>query len=227
MNKKTKIFKIISVILGIVVSALLIGALIPLIFSYKDSQSLSLYIEGFGMWGAFVLLAIQVMQIIVAVIPGELTEFVSGTLYGTVFGTIICIAGVTIGEFLVFTLVKWLGEKFTGSIVSQREFKRLKFLNDEKKLEYTVFLLFFIPGTPKDVLTYLVPLTKMPLKRFLILSCVARIPSIVSSVYAGATFAKGNLLHMIIAYLIIGAISILGLFIHHKVFNKGEKNGRK
>ena len=178
------------------------------------------------MWGAFVLLAVQIFQIVIALIPGEFTEFVSGTLYGTLFGSLICIIGVFLGELIVFLLVKWLGSRFAWKMAEGKEFKKLKFLNDEKKLEYTIFLLFFIPGTPKDVLTYFAPLTKINISRFLLLSTVARIPSIVSSAYAGSTFAEGNFSRTLIVYIIIGAVSILGLFIHRIIINKGERNGR-
>ena len=225
MKKKTSILKILSIIAGILISILLIVALLPLFASYKDTKTLSAYVESFGIWGAFVLLAIQIIQIVIAIIPGELTEFVSGTLYGAIFGSLISVSGVVIGQFLVFILVKWLGAKFAWKMVSGKEFKKLKFLNDEKKLDLTIFLLFFIPGTPKDVLTYFVPMTKIKLDRFLLLSSVARLPSIISSAYAGATFAEGDFSKTLIAYLAIGSISILGLFIHHKILNKGEKNG--
>ncbi len=226
MKKSTSKLKILSGFALIIVCALLVVVLYPFFSSYNDSEKLSLYIESFGIWGAFVLLIVQIFQIVVALIPGEFTEFVSGTLYGTLFGSLICLAGVFIGEFLVFILVKWLGTRFAWKMVSGKEFKKLKFLNDERKLEYTIFLLFFIPGTPKDVLTYFAPMTKIKLKEFLLLSCVARIPSIVSSAYAGSTFADGNFLQTLVVYIIIGAVSISGLFIHRRIINKGEKNGR-
>lgn len=226
MKKKISKLKILSWVVLIIICTLLVMVLIPFLSSYNDTKKLSLYIESFGMWGAFVLLIIQVIQIVIAIIPGEITEFVSGTLYGTFFGSLICLTGVFLGQLLVFVLVKWLGVKFAWKMVSGKEFKKLKFLNDEKKLKYTIFLLFFIPGTPKDVLTYFVPMTKIKLEQFLLLSCVARIPTIVSSAYAGATFAEGNFLQTLFVYIVIGAISIAGLLIHHKLFNKGEKNGR-
>ena len=226
MKKSTSKLKILSGIAFVIMCILLAVVLFPFFSAYNDSEKLSLYIESFGVWGAFVLLAVQIVQIVIAIIPGEFTEFVSGTLYGTLFGSLICLAGVLIGEFLIFVLVKWLGTRFAWKMVSGNEFKKLKFLNDEKKLEYTIFLLFFIPGTPKDALTYFAPMTKIKLKQFLLLSCTARIPTIVSSAYAGSTFADGNFLQTFIVYIIIGAVSITGLYIHNRIFNKGEKNGR-
>ena len=226
MKQKMSKMKILSWAVFVIVCALFVLAILPLLASYNDPDKLLEYIGRFGMWGAFVLLIVQIVQIIIAIIPGELTEFVSGTLYGTFFGMLICLIGVFIGQLLIFLLVKWLGEKFSWEFVSKREFKKLKFLNDEKKLELTIFLLYFIPGTPKDALTYFVPMTKITLKQFLLLSCVARIPSILSSAYAGATFAEGDFIKTLLIYLVIGVISVSGLLVHRKFFNKGEKNGR-
>ena len=225
MKKKVSKLKALTFIVVILVCVALTLALIPVFASYNDSEKLVSYIEGFGIWGAFVLVGIQIFQIILALIPGELVEFVSGVIYGTLWGTVICLVGVALGELLVYMLVKWLGMRFLNKIISPREFKKLTFLNDEKKLEYVVFLLFFIPGTPKDVLTYFMPLTKIDVRRFLAISTIARIPSVLSSAYAGATFAEGDLMQTVIIYAVIGAISILGIFIHNRFIKKGEKNG--
>lgn len=227
MKKKVSKLKIALVIIVVLICAALTVALIPIFASYNDSERLLTYIESFGAWGAFVLLAIQIFQIIVALIPGELVEFVAGALYKTVLGTVICILGVAIGEFLVFKFVKFLKRRHPERIKIPQKFEKLKFLNDEKKLEYIIFLLFFVPGTPKDVLAYFVPLTKIDIKRFLFLSCIARIPAVMSSAYAGATFATGDLMQTITIYAVIGLVSLVGIFVHNRFMNKGEKHGRK
>ena len=149
MKQKINKIKILSWAIFIIVCALFVLVLFPFLSSYNNSEMLSNYIESFGTWGAFVLLLIQIVQIVIAIIP----------------------------------------------------------------------------GTPKDALTYFVPMTKMTLKQFLLLSGIARIPSIISSVYAGATFAEGNFIKTALIYIIIGLVSVTGIFIHHKLFNKGEKNG--
>ncbi len=227
MKKKVSKLKTAAIILVLLVCLALTITLIPIFASYNDSGRLVSYIESFGVWGAFVLLGIQIFQIVFALIPGELVEFTAGALYKTFLGTVICLAGVVIGEILVFMLVKWFGKRFADKMVSPKEFKKLTFLNDEKKLEYFIFVLFFVPGTPKDVLTYFMPMTKIDVRRFLVISCIARIPAILSSTYAGATFAEGDIVQTAVIYAIIGAASLLGLFINNRFIKKGEKNGRK
>ena len=128
MKHRLSKMKILSWAVFVIVCALFVMAIFPLLSYYKDPDRLSEYISGFGVWGALVLLFVQILQIIIAIIPGELTEFVSGTLYGTFFGTLICLIGVFFGELLIYAVVKWAGEKFSWKFVSGKEFKKLKFL---------------------------------------------------------------------------------------------------
>lgn len=224
MKEKVNFLKISSILMSIAVCITLIWMLAPVFASYSNSERLLTYIESFGVWGALVLLLIQIFQIIVAFIPGELVEFTAGVLYKTTLGTVICLIGIVIGEFLIFKFVEVLSCHHPERVKVPEKLKNAKFLNNEKKLEYVIFLLFFIPGTPKDMLTYFVPLTKISVRKFLVLSCIARIPSVVSSTYAGATFADGNFLSTLIVYLVIGTVSLIGLYVHNRIIEKGEKN---
>ncbi len=213
-------FKIISLIVFFVAMALLTGLAIPLIQTYKDPAQFQAMIEGFGMWGIVIMLFIQVAQIIVALIPGEVVEFVAGTLYGWFGGWLFCTIGIAIGQTIIFQLVRILGKGFVEEVAGSEKLKKFKFLQDEKKLKRLIFLLFFIPGTPKDLITYIVPLTKIKLREFIILTLIARIPSVISSTYAGAVFADRKFEVLILVYLIVGILSLLGLLIYRKWENR-------
>ena len=88
-------------------------------------------------------------------------------------------------------------------------------LTDARKLDTLIFLMFLIPGTPKDTLNYLCPLTSISPVRFLVLSTFARIPSVISSTFAGANFAEGNLLASVIVLGITSAVGLLGIRYEH------------
>jgi uncharacterized membrane protein YdjX (TVP38/TMEM64 family) len=110
------------------------------------------------------------------------------------------------------------GGSFADSMGVRLE--KYRFVNNEKKLRAITFLLYFIPGTPKDLLSYVIPLTKMKLKDFLIISTIARIPSVLSSTFAGAAFGKGDIIKMIIIYAAIIVVSVTGILLHNKFFSK-------
>ena len=100
---------------------------------------------------------------------------------------LILLALILLGGLLVFLFVRRFGVKAVEVFFPREKIESLRFLHNEKRLALWVFILFFIPGTPKDIMTYIVPLTPMKLSTFLLLSTVARLPSVVTSTTLGPT----------------------------------------
>ncbi len=217
MNKKT-LRLILSVIYIISLVAITFIAL-PFFKSIKNPEEFKAYIDSFGVWGILVVLFIQIAQIVVALIPGEFVEFICGALYGWLGGLLLCLLGIAIGQAIIFFSVKFLGKDFIEIVAGSKAMEKLKFLQDEKKLKAIIFILFFVPGTPKDLITYLVPLTKIKLKDFLLISLFARIPSVISSTYAGSLFIDSNFKMLLITYGAIAVFSLIG-FIIYKAYEK-------
>lgn len=219
--KRKRIIAIVSlaVVLGImgIVSYFVVYRFFSSDMTAADFES---FIEGYGWWGRFVALGIQYLQVFIAFIPGEFVEVGLGLAFGAVEGTIICLAGVALGSASVFLLVKKWGVKAVELFVDTNKINSLKFINSEKKLNYTVFILFLIPGTPKDLLTYVVPLTRMKMSEFMIISMIARIPSVVSSTIGGNLFGQGKYWQGIILLLVTGLFSLAGLKIYDIILRK-------
>ncbi|MBO5852374.1 MAG: TVP38/TMEM64 family protein [Clostridia bacterium] len=192
-----------------------------------DAQSFENFIKGYGWYGRFVALGIQVLQVFVAIIPGEFVEVGLGLAFGFVEGTILCLLGVGLASWIIFLLVKKWGVKFVELFISRDKIDSLRFINSEKKLNTLVFVLFLIPGTPKDLLTYFVPLTRMKVSEFLLISMFARIPSVVSSTIGGDFFGNGKYLEGILLFLITGAISLLGIILYRKILAKHRERKAK
>lgn len=192
-----------------------------------SAESFEAFIEGYGWWGRFVALGIQILQVFVALIPGEFVEVGLGLAFGVVEGTLICLVGVGAASALVFLLVKKWGVKLVELFVSREKINSLRFINSEKKLNTLVFILFLIPGTPKDLLTYFVPLTKMKMSEFLCISMLARIPSVVSSTIGGDFFGSGRYLEGIILFVVTGAVSLGGMLIYRLILSKYQKRKAK
>ena len=169
------------------------------------------YIQSFGAAGWLVFLILQFLQVFIALIPGELLESVAGFAFGPVLGTGLCYIGITLASTVVFMLTRRFGVKLVELFISREKINQLRFLNTEKKRNLLIFLLFFIPGTPKDLLTYFVGLTEIQLGAFLMISSLARIPSVVSSTFGGHLLGEGNYAGAVILYAATGVISLLGL----------------
>ena len=183
-------------------------------------QALRELILSYGFLSYAVGLGLQILQVFVALLPGELIELALGYSFGFFGGTLICLLGIAIATVPVFLLTKKFGTRFVEIFFDRQKIEGLSFINNEKKLKTLVFLLFFIPGTPKDLLTYFVGLTPLTLSEFLILTLVARIPSIVTSTASGSLFAEGDYLLSALVFLITGALSIFGLWTYRRLSDR-------
>lgn len=142
--------------------------------------------------GRIVFIAMTVAQILLAFIPGEPLELAAGYAFGAVEGTILCIVGIVLGSALVYLLVKTLGMKIINVFFSTDKLRELPFWKNRKRLELIAFILFLIPGTPKDLMTYAIGLTPMKLHRWLIITGTARLPSVLTSTLCADAVAAGE-----------------------------------
>lgn len=183
----------------------------------RSPEEFKAFVESYGWKGRFVALGIQVLQVVVSLIPGEVVEVGIGYTFGAIEGTLLCMAGVAIASSLVFLLVKRLGIRLVEFFISREKINELRFINSEKKLKRLIFILFFIPGTPKDLLTYFAGLTRIKLHEFLIISLIARIPSLVTSTIGGNLIQKESYWGAVWLFLITGAVSLAGLLIYNRI----------
>ena len=189
-------------------------------------QAFKELIDSYGWKGYLVAFGIQILQVFVALIPGEVVEIGLGYAFGWLGGTLICLGGVAAASSVVFLLTKRAGKKMVELFVSEDKIDNLRFLNSEKKLKRTVFLLFFIPGTPKDLITYFIGLTRISLSQFLSITMVARLPSVVSSVLVGHLAVEENYVASIVIFVATAIVSLGGLLVYNR-FIKDKRLAHK
>ena len=182
------------------------------------------YIDSIGILGWFVTLGIQLLQIFIAFIPGEPIELMLGFIWGPWIGLITCLLGIFIGTVIIFLLVKKLGRPFVQKVVGDKDLSTYKFLSDPRNLDMTVFILFFIPGTPKDALTYIVPLAPIKPVRYLVIATLARIPSVITSTLLGDSIAEGEYLVSVIVFAVTALVSVVGIIFGGKFVSKKKKS---
>ncbi len=220
--RDAKARKIISVVslLVVVALALLATWLVGSWLTSFSREGFREYIRSFGPFSWLVLLLLQVLQVFVALIPGEVLETAAGYAFGPVFGTAICYVGVAIGSTVIFSLVRSFGVRFAELFIPRERINSLRFINTDKKRNNLIFLLFLIPGTPKDLITYFVGLTDIKLGSFLIISLIARLPSVISSTIGGHLLGEKDYLAAVLLYAATGAVSIVGLIIYNKILHR-------
>lgn len=229
INKET-VIRLIAVIIFIAFAIAVTIFSIPFVKSLSSAEgrlAIQEKVNSLGILGGFLFLLMQALQIIVAFIPGEPFEIAGGILFGAAGGFFLCLFGILLGTVCVFYLVKFIGKPLVNVFVSEDKFKKFKILNDETKLEALVFILFLIPGTPKDVLTYMVPLTKIPPLRFFIIATFARMPSVIGSTVVGGNLGKGDWFWAAAIFIGAAAIGLTGIFMHQKIMDFIKKNFEK
>ena len=194
----------------------------PLLEMLGDPDEFRSWVDSHSMFGRLIFIGMVILQVIVAVIPGEPMEIGAGYAFGAVEGTILCLVGTAIGSSLVFLFTKKLGIRMVEAFISREKLQSLKFLQNAERLNLVIFLAFLIPGTPKDVLTYFAGLTPIRLRTFLLLTSLARIPSVVSSTLGGNALGTENYGMAVVVFLVTAVISAVGALIYKQHTQKKQ-----
>lgn len=231
--RRSDLFKLIGLVAFLAIVAIVILAIWPLIggvFEEGGVERLVQQVRDAGPWGVGILLGMQFLQVIVAFIPGEVVQVAAGMLYGPWLGALLIIVGCYFSMWIIFELVHRLGRPFVEDMVSPEWLAKFDRFEESGKLDGIVFILFLIPGMPKDVFSYLVPLTGMPRQRYLIMANIARIPGILASTYAASGLVDGKLGSSIAIFVALGIVALLAIIFRDKLLGllhrgKGSADG--
>lgn len=216
-----------GVVFVCIVIAIMLAILIPvgiqLLKVASDPESLEEYIEGWGALGVFVYMLLVILQILAAIVPGGPFEIAGGYLYGPLKGAIICDIAMTIGSVIVFLLSRKIGMKFVRMFFSQEKIDSVSWLHTTKKKNLALFIIFLIPGMPKDLISYVVGLTDVPLKTWVFITAVGRFPSIYLSALSGTALENRDY-GMFIAVMVVLAILMIGGSIFYKIKTSKQEN---
>lgn len=225
-KKRYKVLKILLAIISFTIILLTIIYIMPVMVKISTPEGKIEFrdkVQSTGFPGMMSLFGLQIAQIFLVIIPGEPIEIIAGMCYGGFWGTVFIFISAAIISTAIFFLVRKLGKKFVYEFYNEDKVKKIEnssIFQNPKKVETVLFILFLLPGTPKDLLVYISGLLPIKPSRFIIISTLARIPSIVSSTYAGEKILAGNYKIAAAIYAIIVLICVILIFI----FNKFDKN---
>lgn len=218
MKKKT----ITSIITGIVIIAIFIATIMffkDRMYLFKDVNAFKEYVLGFGNWSVPVFLLLQVLQVVVFFIPGELVQIAAGYIFGPWWGFVLCIVGSAIGGVINFIIGMILGRPFVEKLMSKKDnwiIEKLTAINEgknhKKRLYGAIFLFYLIPGIPKDVLGYICGITSAKFIWYFVLSNLARVPAMLLSTIFGNEISNANWPLLIIIAVVVAIICVLSFF---------------
>lgn len=170
--------------------------------------------------GVLIMLFMFMIQVVLALIPGGLLEVACGYAFGPVAGSIIAVTGIMAGSGLTILLVRKFGRKFAEMFYPKEKLESLPFLQNKRKRNALVFFIFLLPGTPKDLLTYVVGLTDMSILSYLLLTGISRTPAIILSTMGGDALGLEKYGYGIVFLAALTVVSIIGVFIYKKIHKK-------
>ena len=154
-EKQQKRVGIAAIAIAAIATALIIWlAGVPLVKFASEPEKFRQWVNDSGIWSRFAYIGMVILQVIIAVLPGEPFEIAAGYAFGAIEGTILCIIASTLGSVMVFLLVRYFGVPLVEVFFPEEKLKKLKFLKTTPKRDIIFFIIFMIPGTPKDLLCY-------------------------------------------------------------------------
>ena len=219
MNKKTKILRILLSIGIVVVLAIFLWGLAPFIKDLATTEGQIAFkekIDSMGISGIFLLFGLQILQILLVILPGEPFEVLAGMCYGAWGGALFITITVFITTTIIFFTVRKLGRKYLYNFFQRKKVDKIvksKLFKNPRNINIVLFILFFLPATPKDLFVFIGGLLPVKPLRFILISTLVRFPSVITSTMVGANISRGNWEISLIIYGITFVVAALSIYL--------------
>ena len=184
---------------------------------FKDAEALKQWVIEWGIWAPIIFIALQILQVIIFIIPGEVPQIAGGYLFGAGLGTLYSCIGIGIGSAVNFFLARTLGLHFIKHILSKQHMTGLEELANSSNARTGFFLLFLIPGIPKDMLCYVAGFSTMSFFYFMVVSSAGRLFGIVGSAFIGSFIAENQWVYAIIISVLAIILFTFGFIYKNKI----------
>lgn len=223
-KKQQKQIGIAAIIIAAAATALIIWlAGVPLVRFASEPERFRQWVNDNGLWSRFAYIGMMLLQIVIAVLPGEPFEIAAGYAFGAVEGTLLCVAASTLGSLMVFLLVRRFGVPLVEIFFPEDKLRSIRFLKTTPKRDFIFFIIFMIPGTPKDLLCYFAGLTDIKFTVWLLICSLGRLPAIVTSTVGGDALGTSNYWFAAIVFAVTLAVSLVGLLVYKHICSSHEK----
>lgn len=226
-EKEKKVLALAALLVFLALSAALawwVGR--PMLRFARQPELFRAWVDRRGLAGAAIYVAMVALQVVVAVIPGEPLEIAGGYAFGAWWGTVLCLLGAALGSAAVFALVRRWGRPLVEVFFPPEKLERLRFLRHASpKRTAVLWLIFTLPGTPKDLLCYFAGLTDLRWGAWMLIATVGRLPSIVTSTVGGDALGVGNYGAAAIAFGAALAVAGVGWLVYRAVCRRHQRGG--
>ena len=212
----------ITILLMLIITGIFIFFHYDLYIFFISRKRLIHFVTSFGPLSVLIFIGLQILQVIVAPIPGEVNGFIGGYLYGPVLGTLYSTIGLSIGSWLAFVLARWLGLPFVEKIINPQIIQKYDHFIEHRGTLIT-FILFLIPGFPKDALSYIIGLSHMKTSIFLLVCTSGRLLGTAMLSISGNYARNDQNVAMLTILGICALLVLLAYYYHEEILNLVRK----
>ncbi len=226
--QKNKVKKQFQIAVSIAKLALLLGIIlgVPLIlyFGFPDilarfqtQAELNAFLAEYRTSGMFVYIGLQILQIVICIIPGQMMQFAAGYAYYFWLGFVLSILGIALGTVFAFYIARILGKNAMHVLFGEKKINHFIEMLNSKRAYMVIFILYLIPGIPKDLISYAAGVSEIKLKPYLFLSLIGRTPALMATIMIGAMTRTESYLNVVLLCVAVVFLTAV-CFIHRKKF---------
>ena len=193
-----------------------------LLQTFDSLESVNAFLAEYRSASAFVYVGIQVLQIAIFIIPGQAIQLAGGYVFGFWIGFALTFGGIFLGTVFTFYLARLLGKDAVHLIIGEEKTKKTIDRLNSKKALFIIFLIYLVPGIPKDAVTYVAGVSDIDVRPFVILSMLGRLPAMAGGVMIGSMLHTGSYLGVVFLSLFFVAAFIAGIVFREKILGKKE-----
>lgn len=182
-----------------------------LISQFSSFDDVVVYLRQYRQFSVPIYLAAEVLQIMIFILPGQVFQFAAGYLFGFLPGLIYTFIGALIGTTITFYMARLLGSDAVQLMIGDEKSKHYSVLLSSKKAYLITFLIYLIPGLPKDAVCYAAGVSGIRFLPFLVISVAGRMPAMAGSIIFGAMYMKKDYTGMGAVALIVAVICVISL----------------
>lgn len=185
------------------------------LFNAEWLRNLPVFLEQYKNEAILILIGLQILQVVICVLPGQPIQFAASYMFGVVGGYLISIVGAIIGATIAFFLAKLLGAQSVMDIFGKEKVENYRRKINSGKGLLLVFIIYVIPGLPKDLVGYVAGISNMGFLPYIVISSIGRSPGMLGSLFVGKFFQSGN-------YFAIGVLAVICLIIFYICWKKRD-----
>ncbi|MGO3148144.1 MAG: TVP38/TMEM64 family protein [Leucobacter sp.] len=219
------------IVLGILALVVVVAVILifgrPLLPMFSDPATARETIGSLGVWAPLAFMGMQVAQVVIAPLPGQVTGLIGGFLFGPWLGLLYTLIGAFLGFWLVFVLARKLGRPFVERFVKSETLAKFDSLLGRGG-PFVLFLIYLLPAFPDDVISFIAGLTKIPIRTLLIVSLAGRLPGYLLLSFAGEGLTGENMNPIVVGGGVLLTLAILAVWKRRWIhdFVASENRGR-